>query len=218
MHFDEVVWQQFFPESGKFCFANFRCNNKNFEPVYEPYEDASGHTRMDLPNWGCFDVKVAHQINWPSSGPGVEATKPTIGPAVCLEPNINRLPFNESGEGLLGYNDLHYECGNDTGVESATPTHETLAVRRIVGRRVESCSTTKIDTPWGTKVGLTVPEPIMNSDSEGNTYFGCWKQCAPPLVMPQGPLTGEEQKYYEPYSALYYKLPFCTLNRDQFDN
>jgi hypothetical protein len=220
-HFDEVLWQEFMPTPGKYCVAHFRCENKEWKPMKESFIDPNTGAQSIGNLSGCFDVKVAYDIQW-----GTGPNKPQRGKPSCLEVNFNRGPFNDSGEGLKGYNDLDYECFRDTKDQNITPAYRTSdGDMRVVGKVKNSCPVeTQVN---GQVIRLAAPlaqwTTINNGDSQ-ETYFECWKRCDPPAFMPEGPLTLDQigqmtkQKYYEAYSASYSEMRFCTLNKEDFDN
>lgn len=84
-----------------------------------------------------------------------------------------------------------------------------------------------VAVPYETATGLqnlkiALPEAIYTTtwDINGNPIltFSCWKQCVPPANMPEFTNGNDDQRYYENYTAVTDQaLPFCTLDRTNFD-
>jgi prepilin-type N-terminal cleavage/methylation domain-containing protein len=216
---DTVAWQEFNPATGKFCTVQYKCNNKNWEPVTEAFETETGEV-LTGPMVGCFDVKVGHQINWTGNPADPSAPKPGLGPAQCLEVQFNKTPFAANTDRLYGHSMLQAECGRLNPTTGTVEFALTEPHRRVAGTLSPGVVASPITLSDGSTATFATNTPIYNSDGYGSSYLDGYTQCTPPEALPQGPFsetTDKEQLYYEDYSTTHQNLPFCTLERNDFD-
>lgn len=97
-HGTEITWKQFFPQTGKFCTANFVCMESVWKDgaQYSSFSQANGKPFNPGYLNDCFDVKTAYKPNWSTNPVTAEFKKPTLGTPQCLEINFTKAPFNES--------------------------------------------------------------------------------------------------------------------------
>jgi hypothetical protein len=215
---DEVMWEEFDPATGIYCFAVYHCKSGaagaagTWAVSQETVDDINGNSVTGNLQ-GCYYVKVGSEANWSASPDG---TKPGLGAPVCLYPNFYNggaaLPTNPSGEPLMGYADIKYECWEDTGSEALTPVPPVGAKdnKRYFGNPLEQCS--KPYTYETTTVRPATPEKKLTSCGDSGDCFECWKECRPPLNSPFNPFAGTEMMYYQPYTAAAGSLPWCVPN------
>ena len=185
---DQVTWRQFDRATGAFCFANHTCENGNF--VMDVDENNN-------PVKGCAVLMAAHEILWDQKSDG---KKPDLGPTVCLAS-----PVPAPDGPLLGFNDVDYECGNDTG--SAAPIFSAYPSNRAVGNSVLGvCS-----TPLPGSLQNLRPAVNLIYGPSGDGSSTCWTKCKVPAYVP-APLStnnGPEMRYYESITPEDLSRPFC---------
>lgn len=225
---DEVVWQEFDSSRGVYCTMRSVCNNGTWQRSSQPYttyaangDETSGSAAPE----GCFKVKTAWSIDWDNK----TLDKPSPKAAQCIEIDFPTGVFNETSDTLKGSTDLQFECTDVTSARTYVDPTGRPASTRIVGTLVPNVcvapSTYTNASNSDVTVYLAAPpaQDIYDTvtDSDGNTtqVFRCHAQCVPPINLPQGPLSGEEQRYYQNYSAgSDPNLGFCRTDKTSFDS
>jgi len=231
---DEVMWSGFDAAAGKFCYVAARCGQGKLNVIKES-SSVVGDTNM-YPLMGCSDVKVGKKINFDSSTYGISQ-----GGDACLEVNFMTGPQNPEAKSLWKWSDHNEQCI----VTSASGGHSSDP-RFVAGKCPQGAtgtttgSTGSADyTPAGPGCAPFTKDPndieSINfackstkkvwDDCDGTLVPSCPKWCYPECTVPsfvpehpwmENPLY-KSQRFYETMTAADKDLPFCTMDKKQFD-
>lgn len=239
---DEVMWTAFDAANQRFCYVVAHCASGKFVVNKESSQINGDNTQYPL--MGCYKVKTGTKIDFPNTTYGIaQGTDKCLevefntGPQ---NPGGNALwgwsKYNEqcsmtnsAGALSTGYPVVAGNCPQSSPTSSTSTTGATYNATGT-GCAKGTSDPTNIDTyNFGCKTTRKYWDACANNaNGTGPCYQWCYAECSLPDYIPEHPYmnatayTGDPnshnvQRSYDNMTSADASLPFCTMDRKQFD-
>ncbi|MBS1969155.1 MAG: hypothetical protein JSU04_02545 [Bdellovibrionales bacterium] len=235
---DEVMWSAFDAANSRFCYVATRCAQGKLQVIKESSE-VPGDNNL-YPLMGCSTVRTGKKIAFNNSQYGIAQ-----GGNACLEVEFMTGPQNPSGTALWNWSKYNEQCSltNSTGnistdprvVGGNCPQSSPIATNSMTAGATQmqngpGCAKGTQDPNDPDTINFACKATKLYWDgcaaagakgASSSCYMWCYAECTVPTYIPEHPWVDDpnhkSQRYYEPMAAGDANLPFCTMDRKQFD-